>query len=178
MKRSLWNITLSSVLTMVAYLALSAVWGAILNELKNRVLQLFLIALMTTVAYSVIFLWVSKIRKSLGEDEVLADYRDHPYTTMADDLKRIVKSEAKTLILMMALVLATYVLNRLDMLIFGKKMISHITFPYITMSLFGSLFPIRIIGYLLSAVLNPVAYLIALALYRKTKYFYWMKNKG
>ena len=122
MKRSLWNITLSSVLTMVAYLALSAVWGAILNELKNRVLQLFLIALMTTVAYSVIFLWVSKIRKSLGEDEVLADYRDHPYTTMADDLKRIVKSEAKTLILMMALVLATYVLNRLDMLIFGKKM--------------------------------------------------------
>lgn len=178
MKRSLWNITLSSVLTMAAYIALSAVWGAILNELKSKILQLFLIALMTTVAYSMILLWVSKIRRSVGENEVMADYREHPYTTMADDLKLIFKKEAKTLILMMALVLTTYVLNRLDMLIFGKKMISHITFPYITMSLFGSLFPIRIIGYLLSAVLNPVAYLIALALYRKTKYFYWMKNKG
>ncbi len=178
MKRSLWNITLSSVLTMVAYIALSAVWGAILNELKNEFMRLFLIALMTTVAYGIVHLWISKIRKSVGEDEVMADYREHPYTTMADDFKLIFKKEAKTLILMMALVLVTYILNRLDMLIFEKKMISHITFPYITMSLFGTLFPIRIIGYLLSAVLNPVVYLIALVLYRKKKYTYWMKNKG
>ncbi len=178
MKRSLWNITLSSVLTLVAYVALSAVWGAILNELQNEILQLFLIALMTTVAYSMILLWVSKIRKSVGEDEVMAVYRECPYTTMADDFKLIFKKEAKTLILMTAVVLVTYSLNRLDMLIFGKKMISHITFPYITMGLFGALFPIRIIGYLLSAVLNSLAYLIALVLYRKKKYTYWMKNKG
>ena len=144
MKRSLWNITLSSVLTMIAYIALSAVWRAILNELENEFLQLFLIALMTTVAYGMIFLWCFKIRRSVGEDEVMADYREHPYTTLADDFKLVLRKEAKTLILMTAVVLMTYILNRLDMLIFGKKMISHITFPYITMSLFGSLFSIKI----------------------------------
>ena len=178
MKRSLWNITLASVLTMVIYIALSAVWGAILNELENTTLQLFLIALMTTVAYGFALLWVSKIRKSVGEDEVMADYREQPYTTLTNDLKLVFRKETKTLILMTVLVLTTYILNRLDMLIFGKKMISHITFPYITMSFFGSLFSIKIIGYLLSAVLNSVVYLIALVLYRKKKYTYWMKNKG
>ena len=45
MKRSLWNITLAAVVTMVVYIALSAVWGAILNELENVTLQLFLLSL-------------------------------------------------------------------------------------------------------------------------------------
>lgn len=178
MKRSLWNITLAAVVTMVVYIALSAVWGAILNELENVTLQLFLLSLMTTVAYGIALLWVSKIRKSVGEDEVMADYREQSYTTMTDDLRLVLRKEAKTLILMTVAVLMTYILNRFDMLIFGKKMISHITFPYITMSLFGSLFSVKIIGYLLSAVLNSVVYLIALVLYRKKKYTYWMKNKG
>lgn len=177
MKRSLWNITLSSVLTIAAYIALSAVWGAILNELENVTLKLFLVALMTTIAYGVILLWISKVRKSVGEDEVIADYRERAYTSMADDLKLILRREAKTLILMTALVLVTYILNRLDILMFGKKMISHITFPYIAMSLFGALFPIRILGYLLSVVLNPIVYLLALVLYRKKKYHYWMKDQ-
>ena len=114
----------------------------------------------------------------MGEDEVMADYREHPYTTLADDFKLVLRKEAKTLILMTAVVLMTYILNRLDMLIFGKKMISHITFPYITMSLFGSLFSIKIIGYLMSAILNPVVYLTALVLYRKKKYIHWTKEKG
>ena len=132
MKRSLWNITLAAVVTMVVYIALSAVWGAILNELENVTLQLFLLSLMTTVAYGIALLWVSKIRKSVGEDEVMADYREQSYTTMTNDLRLVLRKEAKTLILMTVVVLMTYILNRFDMLIFGKKMISHITFPYIT----------------------------------------------
>ena len=91
MKRSLWNITLASVLTMVIYIALSAVWGAILNELENVTLQLFLLSLMTTVAYGIALLWVSKIRKSVGEDEVMADYREQSYTTMTNDLRLVLR---------------------------------------------------------------------------------------
>ena len=178
MKRSLWNITLASVITLVAYVALYAVWGAILSELESKTLQLLLIALMTTVAFGVILLWVSKVRRSTGEDEVMADYKDRTYTSMADDLKLIFRREVKALILMTVIVMGTYILNRLDTLMFGQKTISHITMPYLAMSLFGALFRIRIIGYLLSAVLNPCVYLFALLLYRRKKYNYWMKNQG
>ena len=51
MKRTLWNITLASIITLVAYIALYAFWGAILNEINNPMLRLFLVALMTTVAF-------------------------------------------------------------------------------------------------------------------------------
>lgn len=178
MKRSLWNITLSSALTLAAYFVLYAVWGAILAELDSQTLQLLLIALMTTVAFGVILLWTSKVRRSVGENEVMADYRERTYISPADDLRLVFRREAKQLILMAAIVMGTYILNRLDILLFGKKMISHITFPYLAMSLFGTLIPVPIVGYLLSAAMDAAVYLLALLLYRKKKYDYWMKNQG
>jgi len=39
MKRTLWNITLASVITLVAYIVLYAIWGAILSELKNSTVK-------------------------------------------------------------------------------------------------------------------------------------------
>ena len=53
MKRILWNVTFASIITLVAYIVLYAVWGAILSEVENPTLKLFLIALMTTVAFAV-----------------------------------------------------------------------------------------------------------------------------
>ena len=50
MKKILWNITLASVVTLVAYIALFIIWGAILNEVENETLKLFLICLMTSAA--------------------------------------------------------------------------------------------------------------------------------
>jgi hypothetical protein len=66
MKRTLWNITLASILTLVAYIALHAIWGAILNEFENPMLESFLTALMTTIIYGFLMLYTSKIRKSVG----------------------------------------------------------------------------------------------------------------
>ena len=76
MKQILWNITRASLLTLVAYIALYAVWGAILNSMENEILQQFLLALMTTAAFGFFLLYISKIRGNVGEDEILDDYRD------------------------------------------------------------------------------------------------------
>ena len=51
MKRIFLNITLASIITLVAYIALYAVWGAILSGLENSTLRMLIIALMTTVAF-------------------------------------------------------------------------------------------------------------------------------
>ncbi len=72
MKRTLWNITFASIITLGAYIALYAILGAILNGLENPTLRLLIIALMTTVAFGFFLLYTSKIRKSIGEDEVVS----------------------------------------------------------------------------------------------------------
>ena len=74
MKRVLWNITLSSALTMAAY-----------------------IALMTTAAFGFFLLYTSKIKKSIGEDELFSDYKEREYISLTDDFKLIFNREVKAL---------------------------------------------------------------------------------
>lgn len=178
MKRTLWNITLASVITLVAYIALYAIWGAILSELENPTLKLFLIAFMTTVAFGFFLLYTSKIRKSVGEDEVVSDYKDKKYTSLIDDFKTIINREAKTLICIAVIVLICFVLNTFDRLVFEKKtIVSFPAFFFAPMCLFANFIKIPFVGYVLSAVSDCLVYIIFLLIYRKKKYNYWMKNK-
>ena len=177
MKRTLWNITLASVITLVAYIALYAIWGAILSGLENPALRLFLIALMTTAAFGFFLLYTSKIRKGIGEDEVVSDYKDKQYISFADDFKMILKREYQMLICIASIILICFILNTFDSVVFGKKTISFPTFFFAPMCLFDSMINIPFVGYLLSAVLDCMAYMVFLLLYRKKKYNYWMKNK-
>ena len=178
MKRTLWNIALASMITLVAYLALYAIWGAILSRLENPTLILFIIALMTTVAFGFFLVYTSKIRKSIGEDEVVSDYKDRQYISFADDFKLVLKSESKMLICIVSIVLICFILNTFDSMVFGKKTISFPTFFFAPMCLFDSMINIPFVGYLLSAMLDCLTYIAFLLLYRRKKYNYWMKNKG
>ena len=74
MKKILWKITLASAATLAAYIALYILWGAILNEVENETLKLFLICLMTSAACGFFLLYFLKIKNSDGEKEVLSDY--------------------------------------------------------------------------------------------------------
>ncbi len=177
MKRDIWNITLASVVTLVVYVALYAVWGAILSGVKNPTLNLFLVAFMTTAAFGFFLLYTSKIKKSVGEDEVMSDYKDIKYVSLVDDFKLIIKRESKMLVCIATIVLICFVLNTFDRLVFEKKTISFPTFFFAPMCLFDSLINIPFVGYALSAVIDCLAYIVFLLLYRKQKYNYWMKNR-
>ena len=177
MKRILLNITFASIITLVAYIAFYVIWGAILNALDDPTLSLLIISLMTTVAFGFFLLYTSKIRKSVGEDEVVSDYKDKQYISFADDFKLILKRESQMLICIASIILICFILNTFDSVVFGKKTISFPTFFFAPMCLFDSMINIPFVGYLLSAVLDCMAYMISLLLYRKKKYNYWMKNK-
>lgn len=177
MKRTLLNITFASIITLVAYIALYAIWGAILSGLENSTLRLIIIALMTTVAFGFFLLYTSKIRKSSGEDEVVSDYKDRQYISFADDFKLILKRESKMLICITSIVLICFILNTFDSVVFGKKTISFPTFFFAPMCLFDSMINIPFVGYLLSTILDCLTYIAFLLIYRKKKYDYWMKNK-
>lgn len=177
MKRILSNITFASIITLVAYIALYTFWGAILSELENPVLRLFITSLMTTVAFGFSLVYTSKIRKSIGENEVISDYKDRRYISFVDDFKLLLKREFKMLVFITLIVLICFMLNTFDNVVFGKKTISFPTFLFAPMCLFDSMINIPFVGYLLSAILDCLTYIIFLLLYRKKKYNYWMKNK-
>lgn len=176
MKKVLWNITLASLLTLVAYIALFAIWGAILSGLENPTLKLFLIAFMTTDAFGFLLLYAAKIRKNVGEDEVLADYRDKEYGSLVDDLKLIIVRESKTLICIAVIVLICFALNSFDSIVFEKKTISFPTFFFAPMCLFATAINVPFVGYALSTVLDCLAYIAFLLFYRKKKYNHWIKK--
>ena len=177
MKRILWNITRASLLTLVAYIALFAFWGALLNEIESPTIKLFLVALMTTVAFGFILLYIAKIRKGIGEDEVLSDYEDRAYASLVDDFKLIIQREASMLICMAVIVFLCFVLNTVDSVVFEKKTISFPTFFFAPMCLFDTAINLPFVGYAVSAILDCAMYILFLLLYRKKKYNYWMKNK-
>ena len=108
MKRIICNITLASVITLVAYITLYSIWGAILSSIKNQELSLFMVSLMTTVAFGFILLYTSKIRKAVGEDEVVSDYKNRNYISLADDFKLVIARESKMLVCIVAIVLLCF----------------------------------------------------------------------
>ena len=176
MKRILLNITFASIITLVAYIAFYVIWGAILNALDDPTLSLLIISLMTTVAFGFFLLYTSKIRKSVGEDEVVSDYKDKQYISFADDFKLVLKRESKMLICIASIVLICFILNTFDSVVFGKKTISFPTFLFAPMCLFDSMISIPFVGYFLSAILDCLTYIASLLIYRKKKYDYWMKK--
>jgi len=176
LKRTAWNITLASAITLVAYIALYAIWGAILNSIENPTLKLYMVALMTTAAFGVVLLYISKIRTALGEDELSADYENSNYTSVANDFKLIIKREASTLICMTVIVLLCFAVNELDVIIFGKKTLSLPTIIFAPMCLFDSAIKIPFVGYAVNVALDGVLFILFLLIYRKKKYNSWRKN--
>lgn len=138
MKKTFIHVTLASIVTIVAYLALYAIWGAILSGIENPKINLFIVAFMTSLAYSFFLLYFSKIRKGVGEAEMLRDYKETTYTGFKDDIKIVLQNEKVCLIMIASIIVACFALNTFDSLVFEKKVISLPTFFYIPMTIFGT----------------------------------------
>jgi len=131
---------------------------------------------MTTIAFGFLLLYISKIKKNLGEDEVFTDYKERKYIPLFDDFKSILKRESKTLICIAVIIFACFALNTFDSLVFQRKVISFPTFFFAPMCLFGTLINIPFVGYAISALLDCTVYILFLLIYRRKRYNYWMQS--
>ena len=170
MKRILWHTTAASLLTLAAYLLFSAFWGLLLSVVENALLKRILIGLMTTAAFGFFLVYMTKIRGDVGDREVMADYRDIPYTSLRADGRLVLRREKRQLLTIAVIVFLCFVLNTADSLIFGKKTISFPTFIFVTMCLGGAEIPIPFLDYAVSILLDGAAYLAILLLWRKRRY--------
>ncbi len=169
------KILLAALVSMVAYIALYFIWGAILGEVKQEVLRSVLLATLTSAAYALILMLLTKHRRGVGSGEVLADYQDRSYTSLREDLKLIWPREKATVILLGSIIGACLLLNKFDAIVFGKKVISAITFPFGTMCIYSTCFPsfFDFIGYFVSFAVIAALYITFVLLYRRKQYKYW-----
>jgi len=174
MKRAVINITISSVVSLAAYIALYSIWGALLSTVEDPTLKNTIVSLMTAAAYSLILLYFRKIRGDRCSDEIMEDYKDTKYTGYSDDIKVMLSREKTLLIAVNVCVILCWLLNTVDIAIFGKKTFSAVTFIFAPMCILSTAIPIRIIGYVLNGMIICVIYCALLMYYRRKRSDHWL----
>ncbi len=176
---SFWKILISALLSMIAYLALYMIWGAILGEVKNASIQSVLLSTGTSAGYALILMLMTKYRKGVGMDEFLSDYKDRTYISLKDDLNLVWSREKSKIVLLGIIIGSCLILNKFDAIVFGKKIISTITFPFATLCIYSSCFPsiIDFIGYIISFAVISVFYITFVLLYRRKQHKYWHETE-
>lgn len=173
-----WKISLSSLFTMLLYLFFSSLLTAFLEEMENNTLALCILCILTTVSFGVVLLFVTKIKNSVGDNEIMTDYKDQCYDSWRSDFRIMIKRESKMLITICLIVLLCFLLNKFDAIIFHKKTISVITALYFPLCVFDVLLPWHFLGYFISGVADCITYVLFLMFYRKYRYAYWMKKEA
>ena len=163
------NITLASILTLVLYLLLYAIWFAILSKFDAEI-ALFLLASFTACAFGLMLVYTTKIKHFDIESEIKTDYTARSYLSIIDDFKLIIRRESSTLIYIAAIVTICFALNTFDSLVFDRKVISFPTIIFAPMCLFDTVIDLPFVGYAVSVVFDCTAYTVFLLLYRKKKY--------
>lgn len=175
LKKSFLKILLAAILSMVVYIVLYAIWGAILNS----IVSLILLSTFSTVVYVLLLFYFVKKRNEVGADEILADYKEIEYLSWKEDFKIVLKREKPILLLVGAVLLACLILNKFDALVFQRKTISLVTFPFMIMCIYSTCFPesIDFLGYFVSYAVIVVLYLLFVLTDRKRQYRRWFEKK-
>ena len=178
MKRVFGNVIFASAITLGVYIALYMFWGLILSGITDHALINLVTSLITAISYDFFLVYTSKVRDSVGEKEVISDYKNCEYSSVFDDFKCVLKREAKVFLVIFCIVIMCFILNTIDSSLFEKKTISFPTFIFAPMCMFETVIDNSVFGYAVSAVLNCIFYIVFLLIYRIKKYRYWTMKKA
>ncbi len=172
--RPLLQVTVAALLNMVIYIALYGIWGAILGELKNPLIQNTLLSVLVSAGYALCLFYITYLRRGRGEEKVQIDYRDRAYAGWKDDLRILLRRERWQMILAAAVILLRAVLVEIDHLLFGELFFAHVMFPYVAMNFMGTVIPVPFLGDLVSVALIELFYALLCLRHRRRAYRYWM----
>lgn len=176
-KNCLWNITKASLLTMILYILLYAIWGAILNSISSVTFSLILLSVITEACFCIVLIWINYIRKGTGEDMIVNQYKNSDYLGFWEDIKKCIVTEKYYLIAFWGINIFFYFFVLIEKNIFQKRILSNIGLLYTPLNLLIILFKHEIIGQLLSSLLISIVYLLSLGIMRRKWYIKWYNNK-
>ena len=153
-----------------------------MNE-ASEPLYLFALATYSLVfmtTFNLILIYITFIRKALGEDEAVRDFQNG-YWGFKKDIVYLFKRELSTLIAFAMINSASWMMISIDKLIFSKRTITAILLVYAPLNIVGITLPSwanNILGYLLGTIVCFAIYLLELVVCRKKWYKNWCNQGG
>ncbi len=174
MKKSFVHITIASLLSWLAILVFNVILRAIAGSIENEIVNSLFGAVMYTVAFCLCLLYVEQIRNGRGEDMFFADYEKEKYTSMKNDVNKIIAHEKDYLKVYLVIIAMCFVVNSVYIYLLNNVRVFFLTMIYAASLGWTALFPssmgvlMSFVGYLLSAIVVPFFYLMTLLFYRRS----------
>ncbi len=183
MKKAFIHITVASVLSWLAVLVFNVILRAIAGSIENEIVNNLFGAVMYTVPFCLCLLYVEQIRNGRGEDLFFADYEKEKYTSMKNDIYKLINYEKDYLKVYLMIIATCFVVNSVYIYLLNNVRVFFLTMIYAAPLGWAALFPssmgvmMSFVGYLFSAVVVPCFYFIVLVLYRRSLYRRYEKEK-
>ena len=169
------NITISSAVCLVIYIATNWVVTAFTKEVQSQTVALILFSIFLMGIFAFLLVYFTYIRTESGKEIVRADYPDASRGVISD-IKLVFKQEINTFAAILAINLAVWLIISVDKLIFAKRTFSAILLLYAPLNIIGVVLPDwanEILSYIIGSILCSAIYLVLLVLVRKK----WYKSK-
>ncbi len=172
-KRILWNITASSVVTLVIYFFFVFLTIPIMGfleeedqELKNRIYSFCCACI-----YPFVLVYFSKKKNAVGMEELRSDYKEEAYTSVKNDFRFVWMRERYYLIGVAGINLISTLFTYMDIMISGKPTVSSVFVIYSPLRIFASAFPFPdFAGEVIATLCVCAVYLFLVLRYRKKGY--------
>ena len=172
--RVVWQVILAALMSLGVYCLFSILIAALLQEVDGARLRNVLLGIFCMLVYAVCFVCLIKVRGGQGADELFDDYAEREYSSLWEDLPRVLRREWRYAAVMWAIMLVCYLANLIWMEGMGQERVFPLSFAMLPMTagqLFfdgGAYHPLwELVGYLLSAVVTPAVCLVGILLHRR-----------
>ena len=167
---------------MIIYLSTYWITSTLMNETSKPLylLALLIYSLVFMAVFNLLLIYITYIRKSLGEDDAAQDFQNG-YWGFKKDILYLFKRELSTFIAFAMINGASWILISIDKLIFSKRTVTAILLIFAPLNIVGIALPEwanSILGYLLGTILCFAIYLLELVMFRKKWYNKWFKQEN
>jgi len=180
MKRVFLHITLASLAALAVYVISMMLLRSIIGSIEEIFWRYFISSFFMTVLYGISLFYFAKIRGRSEEQQILKDYETRPYDSIVKDFCLILRREKVYICFLFLSSALCFFLHILDGYLFEAKTtpgpLGHIAFIYSPIITMASYISYKPVGYLVSPACCAIVYLIAVCIYRRHCYNYWLKK--
>ncbi len=177
MKKTLIHITVASILSWVLILAFNVIIIAAIKEVASPLVRNIIGSILYAASFVISLLYITKIRKGIGEDEFFDDYTDKKYVSIKEDIKLIIQHEKMYFLTIAIVILSCLAINIIYCTVLGNSKVFILTMIYLALNAFSTLFSLSSTGIVLNIVFSIIGigiyvalYVFAVALYRRNIY--------
>ncbi len=161
----------AALVTFAVYILTATVLFALLENVGENII--FAVSLIYSTVFSYFCIYYMYVRDGSGVNLIFAEYKDKNFSIIRD-IPVMLKHEYKTLIVFWGINILSWLLIRIENLLFGKRVLSVLLIFFAPIQFVGEALPSwcgNILGYIVGALMVSVIYLVMVTFFRK----HWSK---